>query len=367
MSLEALFTPYTLGSITIPNRFVMAPMQRHKPDDFIPSRDHAEDYRARVTGGIGLIVTQGTTMDHWTTHSPYARMFPPAYDGWRACVDAVREAGGHIFLQLWHEGANREGGYGPSGMTAAGEMRGAPLTREAIGEIIEVCARSAETAKQLGFSGVELHGAHGNLIDQFFYAGSNLRDDEYGGDLAGRMKFGLEAIRAVRQAVGADFPVGMRISQWKAGLYDAKPFTTPDALGAFVVPLKEAGLDILHASARRFWTPEFEGSDIGYAGWVKQLSGLPTIAVGSIGLDTDMHASFAGQVAGSTGEAGMAELARRFARGDFDLAAVGRAVLIEPDWVNKVRDGRFGDLRAALTTQEIRGTTVLRNYTMPKS
>ena len=266
MGFETLFTPLTIRGCTIRNRFVMAPMQRHKPDDFIPSPAHAEDYRDRVKGGVGLIVTQGTTMDHWSTFSPYARLFPAAYDGWRRCTDAVRESGGQIFLQLWHEGANREGGYGPSGYTAAGELRGQAMSREQIAEIIDLYAYSADVARKLGFSGVELHGAHGHLIDQFFYPASNQRTDEYGGDLAGRMRFGLEVIRAVRAAVGEDFPVGMRISQWKANLYQAKPFATPDALRAFLLPLKEAGIDILHASARRSWEPECEGCVLGYAG-----------------------------------------------------------------------------------------------------
>ncbi|BCW90398.1 NADH oxidase [Alphaproteobacteria bacterium SO-S41] len=365
LTLETLFTPYTIRGVTVPNRFAMAPMQRHKPSDFIPSREHAADYRARVEGGIGLVITQGTTMDHWSTSSAYARLFPPAYDGWKACVEAVREAGGHIFLQLWHEGANREGGFGPSGLTAAGELRGNPFTKDQIEEVTDLYARSAEIAKAIGFSGVELHGAHGHLIDQFFFAGSNKRDDEYGGDLAARMKFGLDVVRRVRSAVGDDYPIGMRISQWKGGVYDIKPCPTPDDLKAFLTPLVAAGIDVFHASARRFWVPEFEGSDLGYAGWVKAMSGIPTIAVGSIGLDTDMQSSFAGQIAKTTGAAGIAELERRFARGDFDLAAIGRAVLVEPDWVNKVRNRLFGDLRSELFTDEIRSTVVTRTYTMP--
>ena len=356
MNLSPLFEPFSLRSIRLANRFAMAPMQRHRPEDFIPKQEQAEDYRARVKGGIGLVVTQGTTMDHWTSVSPYARMFAPAYDGWRACVDAVREEGGHIFLQIWHEGANREGGYGPSGITVSGEERGKPLSKDAIRELIAAYAHTAQAAQRLGFSGVELHGAHGNLIDQFFYSGSNKREDEYGGDLEGRMRFGLEATCAVREAVGPDYPVGMRISQWKGSLFDCKPFTNPDELQAFLLPLKKAGIDIFHCSTRRFWTPEFEGSDLGYAAWVKQLSGLPVIAVGSVGLDSDMQSSYAGKDAHSTGVEGLGELARRFSRGDFDMIAVGRAVLTDPDYVNKIRDGKIEQLKKTLTIDEIRSS-----------
>ena len=361
MDLSALFEPYRLCGLTLANRFVMSPMQKHEPADLVPDADQVEYYRSRIAGGVGLIMTQGVTMDHPTSTSPYASFIPRAYDGWRRCVDAVRKEGGHMFPQLWHEGAHRVGGFGPSGLSGWGEPQGETLTRQQISELIEVYAKSAYDAKQMGFSGVEIHGAHGYLVDQFFMPISNKRSDEYGGSLENRMRFGLDIIRAVRAAVGSSFPISIRVSQWKNRDFDAKPCPTPEALAEFLTPLKEAGVDIFHASARRFWVPEYEGSDMGYAGWVKKVSGLPTIAVGSVGLTNDLASNFyAGNDVKAGGEDNLAELMRRFHRGDFDMVAVGRTVLTDPEWVNKVREGRFSEIKKSISAGDLLGKLSLQ-------
>jgi 2,4-dienoyl-CoA reductase-like NADH-dependent reductase (Old Yellow Enzyme family) len=116
-------------------------------------------------------------------------------------------------------------------------------------------------------------------------------------------------------------------------------------------PLVDAGVDVLHCSQRRFWEPEFEGSDLNFAGWAKKLTGLPTITVGSVGLSGEFVAAFGGEV---SQPASLDELLRRLERGDFDLVAVGRALIPDPTWATKVREGRFGDMgtydRSALAT-----------------
>ena len=366
MNLDPLFTPYTINKTVIRNRFAMAPMQRFTPADYIPSPEFIEDYRRRVEGGVGLIITQGTTMDHWTTGMIYARFFPPAYDAWARCADAIRNEGGQVFMQFVHEGSGKEGGYGPSGLNTAGVKMGHALSKDMIKEFIDLYAHSSRMAQKLGFSGVELHGGHGGLIDQFFYDESNKRDDEYGGDLTGRARFGAEVVKAIRQTCGSDFPISMRISQWKGNNYHAQTCKTPDDIAQLTKPLKEAGLDILHASTRRFWQPEWEGSDLGYAGWVKKMSGMPTMAVGSVGLDIDMHTTFSGTTAHSTGVEGLSELLRRFNRGDFDMVTVGRAVLTDADWVKKVQEGRFDDLMTDVTSQAVKGTIVINSYKIPE-
>ena len=118
-------------------------------------------------------------------------------------------------------------------------------------------------------------------------------------------------------------------------------------LGALVA----AGADAIHCSQRRFWEPEFEGSDLNFAGWAKKLTGAPTITVGSVGLTGDFVAAFGGE---GSKPASLDDLLRRLDRGDFDLVAVGRALLQDPYWVQKIRDGRDHELmefeRSALTT-----------------
>lgn len=160
--------------------------------------------------------------------------------------------------------------------------------------LINAFAKAAADAKRLGFDGVELHGAHGYLIDQFFWKETNRRTDEYGGDLTGRTRFASRIIHAVRKAVGSRFPIIFRFSQWKTGHYDAKLAYTPEELEAFLAPLTDAGVDIFDCSTRRFWEPEFEGSRLNLAGWTRKLTGKPTISVGSVGLKGDFTNAFDG-------------------------------------------------------------------------
>ncbi len=217
------------------------------------------------------------------------------------------------------------------------------MSEEEVADAIAAFARAAADAKRLGFDAVELHGAHGYLIDQFFWAGTNEREDAYGGDdLPRRANFAAEILKSVRAAVGPDYPVIIRLSQWKQQDFSARLAHTPDEMAAWLLPLAEAGADIFHCSQRRFWEPEFEGSDLNFAGWAKKLTGKPTITVGSVGLDGDFIAAFSGQGADP---ASLDELLRRLERGEFDLVGVGRALLQDPAWALKVRQGRSHELQ----------------------
>jgi 2,4-dienoyl-CoA reductase-like NADH-dependent reductase (Old Yellow Enzyme family) len=109
--------------------------------------------------------------------------------------------------------------------------------------------------------------------------------------------------------------------------------------------LRGAGADLFHVSTRRFWTPEWEGSDLGLAGWAKSFTDAPVIAVGSIGLDIDVMASLEGKEGRPTGASRIDELVRRFQRGDFDLVSVGRSQIGDPDWVAKMTDHRIPEIR----------------------
>lgn len=117
------------------------------------------------------------------------------------------------------------------------------------------------------------------------------------------------------------------------------------------MPLVDAGVDIFHGSQRRYWESEFEGSDLNFAGWMKKITGQPTITVGSVGLSTDVMGMFTNGEGSETAD--ISEMIRRYERGDFDLVAVGRALLQDPEWVKKVKEQRFEELRAfdAASTQ----------------
>ncbi|HMJ13787.1 MAG TPA: NADH:flavin oxidoreductase [Polyangiaceae bacterium] len=353
--LDSLFEPFECASLRLANRFVMAPMTRTRSPGGIPTDEVVAYYRRRAEHGVGLIVTEGTTVDHKVaTYHPDVPQFhgTEALAGWRRVAEAVHAAGGSIIPQLWHVGSTRRPGtlpyaeetsVGPSGLVAPGKKRVRPMTDTDIADVIEAFARAAREAKALGFDGVELHGAHGYLIDQFFWSGTNERTDDYGGSLVARTRFAADIVRAVRREVGRGFAIVLRFSQWKQQDYGARLAESPGELARFLEPLVSAGVDLFHASTRRFWVPEFEGSDLTLAGWTKQLGGKPVITVGSVGLDQEFLGAFGGQGAETRN---LDELIERFRRGEFDLVAVGRALLQDPAWVEKVRTRRADEIRA---------------------
>ena len=356
MSSDVLFRPFKLKGLNLPNRVVMAPMTRSFSPGGIPTEDVAQYYRRRAEGKVGFIISEGTGVDRPASlNDPNVPRFhgEKELDGWRRVVDEVHAAGGLMAPQLWHVGAVRTraqdwsppGAYdSPSGLSRPEKKLGEPMSEEDIADAIRAFADAALAAKRLGFDEVELHGAHGYLIDQFFWEGTNRREDAYGGsDLPGRARFAADIVRTVRKAVGAEFPILLRISQWKQQDFEVKLADTPRALEAWLKPLVDAGVDILHCSQRRFWEPEFEGSDLNFAGWAKKVTGAPTISVGSVGLSGEFIASYGGE---GSRPASLDELIRRLDREEFDLVAVGRALLQDPQWLLKVRDGRTEELMA---------------------
>ena len=354
-SIQSLFQPFSCKSLHLPNRLVMAPMTRSFSPDGVPGQNVADYYARRASAAVGLIVSEGTVI-----HRPASSNDPniphfwgdTALQGWQRVITSVHAAGGHMAPQLWHVGSARNRRVqwtppgpveSPSGLTAPDKTHGQAMSDSDIADTIAAFAQAARDAQRLGFDAVELHGAHGYLIDQFFWSGTNQRTDHWGGgSIVERGRFAAEIVRAVRAAVGTQYPIILRLSQWKQQDFAAKLAATPDEMRAWLQPLVDAGADILHCSQRRFWEPEFDGSELNFAGWAKQLTGLPTITVGSVGLSGEFIAAFGGE---SSKPASLDELLRRFERNEFDLVAVGRALLSDPHWVEKVRDGRQAELQ----------------------
>ncbi|MBR0755078.1 NADH:flavin oxidoreductase [Bradyrhizobium jicamae] len=364
MSPDVLFRPFQLKGLRLPNRVVMAPMTRSFSPGGVATGDVAQYYRRRAEGQVGFIISEGTGVDRPASlNDPNVPRFHGEKElaAWGRVIDQVHAAGGLMAPQLWHVGGIRTrdpiwspaGAYdSPSGLSRPGKPFGDPMSDVDVADAIRAFADAALAAKTLGFDAVELHGAHGYLIDQFFWDGTNQREDAYGArHLPGRARFAADIVRAVRNAVGPDYPIVLRISQWKQQDFAVKLADTPQALEAWLKPLVDAGTDILHCSQRRFWEPEFEGSDLNFAGWAKKLTGVPTITVGSVGLTGEFVAAFGGE---SSRPASLDELIRRLDRDEFDLVAVGRALLQDPQWLVKIRDGRSDDLlpfeKSALAT-----------------
>ncbi len=355
MKNDVLFKPFKLKSLELRNRIVMAPMTRSFSPNGIPTADVATYYGKRAAAQVGLILSEGTVINRpASSNDPDVPHFygEKALAGWQKVINEVHQAGGKMGPQIWHMGimADHHSGWlppgpfeGPSGILSPGSAKGNAMRETDIAATIAAFGQAAADAKALGFDCVEIHGAHTYLIDQFFWEPTNQRKDGYGGKtLAERSRFAIDVVKEVRRQVGEEFVITLRLSQWKTQAYTNQLAKTPQEMEAWLQPLAEAGVDIFHCSQRRFWEPEFAGSDLNFAGWAKKLTGKATITVGSIGLSAEFLASFQGEIAQPSS---LDELLRRMDRGDFDLAAVGRSLLADPHWVEKIRDDRSNELK----------------------
>lgn len=256
-----LFSPLSLGPLTLPNRIIMAPMTRNRAPDCVPNTLMAEYYLQRVEAG--LLITEGSQI------SPEAVGYPATPGihtdaqeaGWKKITDQIHAKNGRIFLQLWHCGrishSDFHSGAQPvscSALSAKGQtytpaglkdfVTPRALGLDEIPRVIADYAHAAERAKRAGFDGVEIHGANGYLIDQFLRDGSNQRTDNYGGSLENRTRFLLEVTEAVVKVWGAQ-RVGVRLSPLQAfnDMFDTNPKAT---FSHAVKQLNRFGLAYLH-------------------------------------------------------------------------------------------------------------------------
>lgn len=365
VDLSVLLNPLSIRGTTLANRVVMAPMSRYASPGGIPGADVAAYYARRARHGVGLVVTEGVGIDHPLSvdHLNAPRFYgDEAIAAWSRVVDAVHAEGGRIFPQLWHQGPmwNLEayrpdtgqvgmrpsGVWGPADGTIsidpARRVGALPETRamsdEDIQDVIDAYGRAAATARVIGCDGVAVHGAHGYLIDSFLWSGTNRRNDRWGGDLERRAAFGAAVIRAIRLAVGDDLPIMLRLSQFKMQDYRAVLADNPDELGRLLGPLVDAGVDVFDGSQRYFDTPVFKDSSLNLAGWMRALTGRPAMAVGGVGLDKARGPARhidASQDATNN----LPRVIERMAGGEFDLLAVGRSLLNDPRWFERMCRG----------------------------
>jgi len=356
--------------LQLPNRIVMPAMGRCFAQDGVIVPGYQDYFRRRAEGGVGLLIGEATAIGHAVaSSSPVHSWFhgEPPLAAWRAVVESVHAAGGRFMPQLWHAGLLRGPGKAgampnpecapirPSGWATAlvqplgvpgnviheAQKLGEPMSRRDIDDVIGAFGQAAADARAIGCDGIELHGAHGYLIDQFFWAAMNFRKDAYGGDLASRTRFACEVVAECRRRTAPDFPILFRFSQWKQQDYTVKLASNPVELGHFLQPLSEAGVDLFDCSTRRFWEPEFAGSPLNLAGWTKHLTGKPTMTVGSVGLDKANWDVGEAASLSNAGRASLTPLIERLEAGEFDLVGVGRALINNPEWAHHVRDKRW--------------------------
>ena len=333
---DPLFQPYTLGDLELPNRVLMAPLTRARagqPGD-VPMALNAQYYRQRA--GAGLIFSEATQV------SPQGKgyAFTPGIhsrdqiEGWRQVTDAVHEAGGRIYLQLWHVGRvsrpelqpNGEQPVAPSaikpetmvfisadsGMVEVGEPRA--LETDEIPGVVEQFRAGAENAKEAGFDGVEIHAANGYLLDQFLRSGSNRRTDAYGGSVANRLRFPLEVVDAVVGVWGTE-RTGIRVSPTGTfnDMHDDDPVAT---YGAFAEELQARGIAFMEVVEDSFQGNAVEG----------RLE--PVIDA----IRNGFRRSYIGNGAYTAGEA-----RERIREGRCDLVTFGRPFIANPDLPERLR------------------------------
>jgi 2,4-dienoyl-CoA reductase-like NADH-dependent reductase (Old Yellow Enzyme family) len=363
-----LFTPLSVRRLQLRNRIVMAPMTRGFSPGGVPGENVARYYARRAQAEVGLIITEGVGIEDPSAlgeaglgedNIPVLHG-KAALAGWKRVVDCVHAAGGLIFPQLWHMGVMKEPGTGPnpevpprrpSGLWGpTGRMTSldpgyltrvtaptTPMTDSEIADVIAAYARTAANAKAVGFDGIAIHGAHGYLIDTFLWEETNRRTDTWGGDRRARTRFAVEVLKAIRAAVGEDLPIVFRFSQWKQQDFKARLANTPQELEEVLGPLADAGVDVFDGSVRYFDRAEFEGSPLNLTGWARKLTGKLGMTVGGVGINKGMYDSKAD--GGADASNNLPLLMRRFQRGEFDLVAVGRSLLGDPEWARKAKTG----------------------------
>lgn len=279
MTTLSLFTPASIGKLALKNRLVVAPMTRVTASEEGVASDRMKAYYEDFArGGFGLVISEGIYIDkEWSQTYAFQAGLTSTEQvaGWHNITDAIHQQQGRIFAQIQHSGALSQGNYFRDGTVAPSAVRPVgkqmtfyrgegkyPVPRElSEGEIQDIINSFADAAAHAvfgaGFDGVEIHGANGYLLDQFFTDHTNLRTDRWGGDIAGRLQFSLEVIHSVRQRVGQDIPVGIRISQGKVNDFFHKWANGEDDARVVFRLLAGSGIDYLHLTEYEAWQPAF--------------------------------------------------------------------------------------------------------------
>ncbi|MCP8615276.1 NADH:flavin oxidoreductase [Salirhabdus salicampi] len=348
-----LFDEVKVGNLTFNNRVGVAPMTRTSATDEGSATDQMVRYYAKFArGGYSLIITEGTYPDDKYSQGYYNQpgiINDEQMSAWKRVVDSVHQEGGKIIVQLMHAGALSQGNrftndtLAPSAVQPKGEQMAfyggdgpfsvpKEATKEDITEVVQGFVQAAKRAKEAGFDGVEIHGANGYILDQFLTDYTNKRTDEYGGSTENRVRLLVEVSKQVREAVGNDFAVGIRISQGKVNDYYHKWADKEKDAEIIFGQLGSAGLDFIHVTEFEAWQPAFpdgEGTHatdsafgnggLTLAALAKKYGKLPVIANGSL------HDP---------------ERAKEIVEnGDADIITLGRGALANEDWPKKVENG----------------------------
>ncbi|MDC3418323.1 NADH:flavin oxidoreductase [Aquibacillus salsiterrae] len=338
---ETLFSKIKIGNVTIDNRIGLAPMTRTSATATgLATENMAQYYANFARGGFGLVITEGTYTDEAYSQGYLNQpgiATKEQTEAWKKVVKAVHQEGSKIVLQLMHAGALSQGNrfkeqsIGPSAIKPKGEKLSfyggegefstpKEMTEEDISQVIQGFVTSAKNAKEAGFDGVEIHGANGYILDQFLTDYTNERQDQYGGSTENRMRLLIEVVQAVREAVGQDYPVGIRIGQAKVNDPDHKWKNGEADAEIIFSQLGEANVDYIHIPEPKATEPAFGESGPTLVELVKKYGNTIAIANGSLE-DPQLAKNL-------------------LAEGKADIVTIGKGALSNQDWPKKVLNGQ---------------------------
>jgi len=340
--MKYLFTPFRIKNVELSNRIVMPGLASFLIEDDGTITDRAiEHYRLRAAGGPAMVIVEACAVSSEGIVSPHqARIYDDRFVEGLSRIAAVMKAEGAVpAVQIHHGGRQtsprviKRNPVAPSPLpcpTIRSEVE--PLTIEGIQEIVQKFGDAAERSLQAGFELIEIHGAHGYLINQFLSRFSNIREDEYGGDISGRSRFAMEILKEVRKRVGEEYPIAFKIS---AQEFVPNGLTVEESIDILRL-LMESGMDLVQVSAGNDATPEWicqpmfmekaclaDSSEI-----IKKALNIPVMAVGRIN-----DPLIADEI-----------IAQRKA----DLVCIGRGLLADPELPKKAKEGRLEDIRTCI-------------------
>jgi 2,4-dienoyl-CoA reductase-like NADH-dependent reductase (Old Yellow Enzyme family) len=339
--LPSLFSKGNIANLQIKNRIGLAPMTRTSATETGEATDAMMRYYAKFArGGFAFLITEGTYPDESYSqgylNQPGIANAKHA-EAWKKVTEAVHKEGSVIFMQLMHAGSQGQGNryrsesIAPSPVRPKGEKLpiyggegpfAAPreMTKEELTDVVRSFGEAASRAKEAGFDGVEIHGANGYLLDEFLTDYMNQRTDEYGGSTENRVRVLVEVVKAVREAVGQDDVVGIRISQGKVSDYHHKWAGVEKDAQIIFSSLSRAGVDYIHVTEYDATAPAFEGTSLSLAALAKKYGTVPVIANGNLGQPEKAEAFLAS--------------------GQADFITLGKGALANQDYVQRVKEGK---------------------------
>ncbi len=340
--MKHLFSPFKIKNVELKNRIVMPGLASFLiEDDGFITEHTIEHYRLRAAGGPAMVIMEACSVSPEGIVSPHqSRIYDARFiEGLSKIAGAVKSEGAVPAVQIHHGGRQtsvkviKQKPFAPSPLpcpTIRGDVE--PLTIKGIQELVRKFGDATQRAIDAGFELIEIHGAHGYLINQFLSRFSNIREDEYGGDVTGRTRFAREIIEEIRSRVGEGFPISFKIS---AQEFVANGLTVNESIRIIKI-LVEAGIDIVQVSAGNDATPEWISQPMfmekaclaDSAASIKKALNIPVMAVGRINdplIADDIIKS-----------------------GKADLVCMGRGLLADPEMPKKAKEGRLDDIRTCI-------------------